>query len=293
MIDGELPMGDDGAVEQGGGEIPPGYDPSFMGEALSPEDYAQHPDPLKARFQRFARKNQEMKQQLESERQLRMAQEARLAVLESTVNKPAEKPKEGMAAYTDAQLKEWKAKALRTQAAFFADPTNEDLKAAASQINPEHLIAVDDELIERRARAVAEQSVGSLKGEIAAGKNQESFERRVGLKYGEAYVRKGTPEYQAAVAEFAEIARDFDVSNDSSGAYTVLAIERAKAKLGAENRDGRGGDAALRRLAIEGSGRREAQSGNSVAALRAKGDWKSNSKATDIELDAFLKQHLG
>lgn len=252
-------------------------------EGAEEQDGAGEPKWAEWRYRKAERDKRELRQKLEVEAAQRAALEARLAAVEGRVA-ASEAPKEP-AGPTLADLKKWKADYAALQQKVAADPENAEAKARLLEVKPEHVVAVDEAIMDMKAKEHAAKVKSDVDLNLAGRDRQNLLQRRLADEFGNDVLDLNSDLMKQAAVEYKSLLAEY--GSDENGAVTRLAVERA---YHAGNRAGRGADKDRRRLAVEEGARREASPLNSIAALMQKGDFRSQRKAVEIGLGAALKQ---
>lgn len=214
----------------------------------------------------------------------------RMADLEAkfTASGVAEKPKEGIDAVSDSQLREYKSRAYGWMQRAQTDPNDDAAKAEVAKIDWSKLSLVDEELAKRAAIKPVQELEQRLTQKEQAAMQMSAMTNRLRLKYGDEVLDLKSPLMQRAAEIAKDLVGEFGLPGLDAGA-SVLAVERAHQELRGRKGAGREmSESDHRRLSMEAGTRRESYAFPDVEALRKKGDWKGVVAANERGLDAFL-----
>ena len=217
------------------------------------------PGYVRDRLERRTRQRDEARRKL-AETEGRMAAMAdQLKALEARVLQPAQppaQPAEDPVAKDFQRAKDFIQTVEDLRIIVLTDPDEDRVAKAKEQlrrVKADDIAFAHAEMARLQGLRAASESERKMSTHLEGRSAEEAFKERLKQRFGASAVVRGTPEFEAALAEFRELAKDFP--EDKSGAVTWMAYERAEAK---KNRAGRGAsEQDRRRLAIEGQTRRE------------------------------------
>jgi len=136
-------------------------------------------------------------------------------------------------------------------------------------------------------------AVGGLRSEWETKAQREArmakIKQDLVREYGNDVLDLQSELMRAAAQELRTLLHEAGREKDDDGLLSKWAVERAATKM----RHDRGGremsETDRRRLAVEGQARREASTLNDIAALKQRGDWRSQNQATNLEIGEWLK----
>ena len=268
------------------------YNPDLMGDTIKEEEFNQLPDWKKQRFSEMAAKRWASMKELERERGRNNQIAAELSELRKMVmngngHKPAEPQKEGMDAIATPKLREFVTLAEKTLHALSLDPSNEDVRKQAADIDPALLATAREHLARRAALDALGERESKWTAEKQTEAKQRAFAQQLVSEFGND-VMNPQSELMKAAAEEEGATSSYGVTLGRE-AQMYLAIQRAHQRLsGSRNRMS---PSDLQRLNVEGGARREAAPINQIAALKAqagRGDWKAASQAADLEINGMI-----
>lgn len=244
------------------------------------------------RFRKEHRKNERMERALNAERAEKAALQSQLAMFNERVAK-LENPESAQAkGPTYSELVKFKQDYEELRNRVLLDPADEEAKDQLRKVKPEHLVTVDLMLADHKASERSSGVQKDMQAKADAGQFKAALQTELHREFGPDVLDMTSDLMIEAAEQYRTLMGRH--RNDDNGAVTWMAVEKAAMKLGKTNRDGRElSDGDRRRLAIEGSGRREAAPSNQIAALKKKGDWQSAAKANSLEMDSFLKRLYG
>jgi hypothetical protein len=274
-------------------EIPTGYDEETMD--FSKEEFDAQPHWRQERLSQMAYKKRKAEEDAQRERGRREQLEKRLEQLEQRVqSQPREEKAEaktGWGQFDDDQLRSYELDGWKAIQAAALNPESEELRTAAASYSPDKLIAVRDELNQRQSS----QAISGLRGEIgeqtAAVQRANALQQKLQREFGPDVLNMESDLMKEAADQFRDLAQTLSVKDDEAGVLTYMSVREAYRKIRDRDRGGRGmTESDRRRLAVEGQVRRDTSPQNTIAALKAKGDWKSRDKAQDMAIDGFLAE---
>lgn len=286
MSEQELDLADDAQDPQEG--------PEEAADAAEEQIKPGEPGYIKSRLERRTRQRDAARQEAERLKGELAAYKERATTLEARVAQPAQPaaPTEDPIA-KDLQKAQNFVSAVEELRNIVLLEADEDRVAKAkvqlARVKPDDIAFAHAEIARCQGLKAASESEKKISTHLQGQSAQTAFQERVKQRFGASAVVRGTPDFEAAIAEYRELIKDFP--DDTSGAVTWMAYERAEAK---KNRAGRGtSEQDRRRLAIEAGTRRESHGANQIAALEARGDPTSLGKAVEMKLDAFLRERFG
>lgn len=275
-----------------------GYDEAEMGDSVPREEFEHDPKWAQDKFSKLAYQRKLERQRAdkaEGKAEAAVAQAnalaQRLAELESKFNTSplAEKPKQGIDAVEDGQLREYKSRAYGWMQRAAADPNDDAAKAEVAKIDFSKLSLVDEELARRAALKPVQDLEQRLTQREQMSAQQNALTTKLRLKYSDEVMDLNSPLMTRAVEIAREMARDYNLPAVDAGT-SIAAIDRAYKELNGRNTPGREiSEADRRRLSMEaGGGGRRGPPAIDVDAARKRGDWKSVVAATENNIDSFF-----
>lgn len=257
--------------------------PDFEGDDfLSPQDFADLSPAAQRAYKLRQRKAEKLAKRLEkAEQRAEELQSKVIDALSRGTRNGEEKPKEGWAAYSDAQLSQYLNDADQIQRAYLEDPQNEELRAEARKVNGAHTRAVHEELMRRKLETSVDGRFKKLENERAetrrAAELAQLAESTIRREFGpDVLLRTNDPLLERAREIYAENAEQFGLGDDpgAAAALSVMAMRQANLEI-----NGRGGERrrvdpnVLRHLDVEGRSRRESAAASERSAAARRGDW--------------------
>lgn len=262
------------------------------------DEQAQPGEPgyVQKRLARLKRQREDAERRASEATGALQATQQRLAAIEAQLAQRPAKAEAAPKTTPDDELKLAKDFIRKVEANRLIIDTSEDpdlvkqAKAQLAGVRADDIAFAHEEVARLQGLKATSESEKRISTQLEGRSAQDAFKERLKAEFGPDAVNSKSDLFKAAVEEFKDLIQMFP--DDSGGAVTWMAMDRAKTKL-EKTRGGRGSDLDRRRLAIEAGARREGNLSNQIAALKQKGDPQSAGKANSLELDAFLQHHFG